>query len=69
MDHIRISGNERSSVILSQIKWFQKLKMIARKCQNNLFEIHYLIFVNIKLVRISNIGKTNFKYLKMNCKC
>ena len=26
MDHMRISGNEPSSVILSQTKWFQKLK-------------------------------------------
>ena len=30
---MRISGYEPSSVILSQAKWFQKLKMIARKCQ------------------------------------
>ena len=29
---MRISGNEPSSVILSQTKWIQKLKMIARKC-------------------------------------
>ena len=34
MDHMRISGNEPSSVILSQTKWFQTLKMFARKCQN-----------------------------------
>ena len=27
---MRISGNEPSSVILSQTKWIQKLKMIAR---------------------------------------
>ena len=27
------SGNELSSVILSQTKWVQKLKMSARKCQ------------------------------------
>ena len=33
MDHMRISGNEPPSVILSQTKRFQKLKMIARKCQ------------------------------------
>ena len=32
MDHRRISGNEPSSVILSQTKWFQKLKIITRKC-------------------------------------
>ena len=30
---MRISGNEPSSVIFSQTKWFQTLKMIARKCQ------------------------------------
>ena len=30
---MRISGNEPSSVILSKIKWIQKLKMIARKHQ------------------------------------
>ena len=28
---MRISGNEPSSVILSQTKWFQTLKMIAQK--------------------------------------
>ena len=28
MDHMRISGNEPSSVILSQIKMFQKLKSL-----------------------------------------
>ena len=27
MDHMRISGTEPSSVILSQRKWFKKLKM------------------------------------------
>ena len=31
---MRISGNEPSSVILSQTKLFQKVEMIARKCQN-----------------------------------
>ena len=30
---MRISGNEPSSVILSQTKWFQKLKMMVRKFQ------------------------------------
>ena len=34
MDHIRISGNKPSSVILSQTKLFQKVEMIARKWQN-----------------------------------
>ena len=34
MDNIRISGNEPASVILSQTKWFQKLKIIGRKRQN-----------------------------------
>ena len=34
MDHMRISGNEPSSVILSQTMWIQKLKMTARKYQN-----------------------------------
>ena len=33
MDHMRISGKEPSSVTVSQRKWFQKLKMIVRKCQ------------------------------------
>ena len=32
MDHISISGNELSWVILSQTKWFQKLKLISRMC-------------------------------------
>ena len=36
MDHMRISGNEPSSVILRQTKRFQKLKMLTRKCQNKL---------------------------------
>ena len=36
IDHMRISGNEPSSVILGKTKWFQKLKMIAKKCQNKL---------------------------------
>ena len=31
---MRISGNEPSSVILSQTKLFQKVEMIARKCHN-----------------------------------
>ena len=31
---MRISGNEPSSVILSQTMLIQKLKMIARKFQN-----------------------------------
>ena len=26
MDHVRISGTQPSSVILSQTKWFEKLK-------------------------------------------
>ena len=30
MDHMRISGNELSSVILCQTKWFQTMKMIAQ---------------------------------------
>ena len=30
---MRMSGYDPSSVILSQIKWFLKVKMIARKCQ------------------------------------
>ena len=31
MDHMRISGTEPSSVILSQTEWFQKLKIDAPK--------------------------------------
>ena len=34
MDHMRISGTEPSSVILSQRKWFKKLKMYAQNCPN-----------------------------------
>ena len=30
---MRISGNEPSSVILRQTKWFQTLEMLTRKCQ------------------------------------
>ena len=33
---MRISGDEHSSVILSQTKWIQKLIMIARKYQKKL---------------------------------
>ena len=33
---MRISGNELSSVILSQTKWFQTLKMIAQKAKSSL---------------------------------
>ena len=36
MDHMRISGIEPSSVILSQRKYLQKLKNNAKKCQNKL---------------------------------
>ena len=38
MNHMRISGNEPSSVILRKIhvKWFQRKKMLTRKCQNKL---------------------------------
>ena len=39
MDHMCISDNEPSSVIISQIKWFQTLKMFARKCQIKILEI------------------------------
>ena len=33
MDHMRISGSEPSSVILSQRKWCKMLKIYAQKCQ------------------------------------
>ena len=36
MNHMRISGNEHSSVILSQTNWFKKLKMMVQKFQNKL---------------------------------
>ena len=36
MDNMRISGMEPSSVILSQIKQFKKLKRYAKKCQNKI---------------------------------
>ena len=36
MDHMRISVNEHSSVILRQTKSFHKLRMLTRKCQNKL---------------------------------
>ena len=31
MDHMRISGNEPSSVILRQSKWFQKVENVDPK--------------------------------------
>ena len=34
MDHMRISGNEPSSVILSQTKWFQNVKNDCQKVPN-----------------------------------
>ena len=34
MDHMRISGTEPSSVILSQTQSFIKVKSDAKKCQN-----------------------------------
>ena len=34
MDHMRISGTEPSSVILSQTKYFKKLKVMHRKVPN-----------------------------------
>ena len=33
---MRISGNEPSSGILRQTKWFQKLKMFTQKCQEKM---------------------------------
>ena len=36
VDHMRISGTEPSSVVLSQTMMMQKLKIIAQKCQNKL---------------------------------
>ena len=33
MDHMRISGTEPSSVILSQTNWSKKMKMMPKKCQ------------------------------------
>ena len=42
MDHLHISDNEPSSVILRQTKWFQKLKMLTRK------HLKYCESVNIK---------------------
>ena len=34
VDHMRISGTEPSWVILSQRKWFKKLKINVQKCPN-----------------------------------
>ena len=36
MDHMRISGNEPSSVILSQTKLFQKLKWLPDSAKTKL---------------------------------
>ena len=36
MDHMRISCNEPSSVVLRQIMMMYKFKMIAQKCQNKI---------------------------------
>ena len=36
MDHVRISGTESSSVIISQTKLFKKLKSDPKKCRNKL---------------------------------
>ena len=47
MDHMRISGNEPSSVILSQTKLIQNLKMMTRKCLNKLKTKRDLLNINI----------------------
>ena len=36
MDHMRISGNETSSVILYQTKWFQKLEKLPESAKKKL---------------------------------
>ena len=47
MDHMRISGTEPSSVILSQTKLFKKLKVMPKKCQIKLkpneIDIHVIL--------------------------
>ena len=36
MDHMRISGTEPSSMILSQKSSFKSLKVVSQKCKNKL---------------------------------
>ena len=45
---MRISGTEPSSVILSQTRYFKKLKIDAQKCQNKLKPKYiYIMFYSI----------------------
>ena len=46
---MRISGNEPSSVILRQTKWFQTLRMIAQKCQIKLKFNSQIMRVKVKI--------------------
>ena len=50
MDHMRISGTEPSSVILSQMKWIKSWKVMPHKCQIKLksyvnMYIHFNIMI------------------------
>ena len=46
MDHMRISGTEPSSVILSQTKYFKKLKNDAQKLPKQLVKIASILEIN-----------------------
>ena len=61
MDHMRISGNEPSSVILSQRKWFQKLKMMVWKCQRGWCNKPTILHFQSVLIRNSLMLSKRFK--------
>ena len=65
MDHMGISGNKLSSVILSQTKWFQKLKlkMMNRKCLNKV-KPNKMVYLTHKITISRNFNTENFDTLK-----
>ena len=64
MDQMRIPGNEPSSVILSQTKWFQKMKkMIRRKCLNKV-KSKGMVYYTHKITISSKFNTEDFDALK-----
>ena len=64
MDHMLNSGNDPSSEIHSKTKWFQKLKMISRKCLNKLKQKGWCKKKTHKIAISGNFNTENFDALK-----
>ena len=64
MDHIRISGNKPSSVILSQRKWLKKLKNNAPKVPKDA-KANRNSVINLKITISTYFNTENFDALKM----